>query len=239
VKSFKTLLGTALLFASIAAQATPISPGRTYTLHDHPDGNERPPTYGLRLDGLLTGDSRDVYTFEFGGGDDPISLYWDRGADTIAISGSVWGGLNESDGYADGQATWWNVTYTYTGIYFCGNHICSNDGGGSISSDMFGSYDLAAESGNHSYAFQLLRGHRGVTDVSGIGWLNHCPSAGNPNQGGSCDSHLYASDWLFTLKPVPEPATLALMVFGLLGIAWARARRKPLEQRIDRRGRRR
>ncbi|MCZ6682067.1 MAG: hypothetical protein O7B26_02715, partial [Planctomycetota bacterium] len=46
-------------------------PGCTrYRLHNHPDGGAAPPPYGLRLDGLLTGDQLDDVTFDF---DDPQS----------------------------------------------------------------------------------------------------------------------------------------------------------------------
>ncbi len=231
MKLLRTVSATLLLIATaFAAQADPIAPDTLYELHNHPDGNARPPLYGLRLDGLTTGNQSDIFTFEFGGGDTPITMFWDSAANTLLITGEVYGGQNDNNGgYLEGQATWWTVNFLYTGLGACsdGSGICANVGEGSIASDLFGSFDLVAESGHHPYAFQLDTGHRGFDGISGWGWLNHCPSEGNDGIGGSCDTHLYASDWLFTAKPVPEPATLALMGFGLLALAW-RSRQRSL-----------
>lgn len=219
-------LAAGLLVAAFA-NADPIDTDTLYHLDNHPDGNAAPPLYGLRLDGLTTGDQGDTFTFEFGDSDDPMTLFWDSGSNSIAISGSVFGGLNENGGYAEGAATTWDVTFIYFDIYECidGSGICSNDGFGTIASDVFGSFDLVSETGNHSYAFQLDFGHRGFDGVSGWGWMNHCPSADNDIDAGDCDRHLYASDWLFTVKSVPEPGTLALFGLGLLGIGYARRRK--------------
>ena len=36
-----------------------------YNLHNSPDGGAQPPLYGFRLDGLFTGYSSDIFTFDF------------------------------------------------------------------------------------------------------------------------------------------------------------------------------
>ena len=55
------------LLAAGAANAELVQPG-TYRLHNHPDANQAPPQYGLRLDELIdVTDERDVVTFDLYG----------------------------------------------------------------------------------------------------------------------------------------------------------------------------
>jgi hypothetical protein len=112
-----TLLATAGLAAAIGATATPASATvYSFGLGDHPDGNQAPPLYGLRLDELINASAgHDVYTFTFGAG--AMKLDYDdkntaTGADdTIRIHGSATGGRDTGPGYVmGGNAT---IDFTY------------------------------------------------------------------------------------------------------------------------------
>ncbi len=225
-----TLLIIGLLtgFFTLSAQATPIDADALYSLSNHPDGGAADPLYGLRLDGLLTGDSNDIYTFDFDDAASSMTMLWDSVTNTLTIMGTSLGGEDGGSAYVAGTTEIWNIQFTYNNIYVCGDGLCSDSGAGTVSATTFGSYDLIAVSGNNSYAFQLNLDHRDFTGISGWGWMNHCPSAGNQGGGGSCDTHLYASDWLFTADKitVPEPGTLLLLGMALLGFGVRRTIRK-------------
>ncbi|MEL6214243.1 MAG: PEP-CTERM sorting domain-containing protein [Pseudomonadota bacterium] len=219
------LIATTVLLAPVAAQATVLQPGE-YALHNHPDGSAASPFYGLRLDGLTTGDTSEIYTFDFEDEDSGMTLAYD--GNSITISGMAFGGRDTGSSYDSDTTDVWQISFTYSDVYSCNDGgLCSNSGVGSISSLLFGSYNLVSEMGRHSYAFQLNTDHRGFTGVSGWGWMNHCPSGGEGGNGSysngvSCDNHLYASDWLFTVREVPAPGTLALLGLGLAMVGFRR-----------------
>lgn len=209
-----------LALAPIAANATSIEANIEYTLENHPDGGAASPYYGLRLDGIGSGDTREVYTFDFEAAGSEMTMIYDDVAGTLTISGTAFGGRDGGSDFVSGTTDVWAISFTYTDVYSCGDSLCANSGIGSVSSLLFGSYDLVSEMGNHDYAFQLGTGHRGFTGTSGWGWMNHCPSGeghgeGQYSNGVGCDNHLYASDWLFTVVDVPAPGTLALLGLGL------------------------
>lgn len=226
MKFTRLFAAVAVLMCSSIGVATPITADALYELGNHPDGGAANPLYGLRLDGLLTGDSSDIYTFDFEASGVSMSMLWSSGTDELRIWGTAFGGQDIGSDYLAGTTALWTINFTYTGISACGTGICSSSGGRTVSSDLFGSFDLVPTGSNtYGYAFQVNDGHRGVAGPSGWGWMNHCASAGNTIEGGSCIQHLYASDWLFTVHSVPEPGTLVLFGIGLLGIGMLRRRK--------------
>ena len=217
-----------LLFALLlpsTAFASPIESGVWLGLSSHPGGNQAPPAYGLRLDGLLTGDSSDVYTFDFDHSQSDMKLFWDEDANTIQISGQSWGGLDAGSVYEDARV--FTIDFTYRNVMDQESHdrlqvnpaasdadhaALYNYGlsSGTITDTRTNTtYDLVDFAGNHGYTFRCVDEHRGA-ERSCYGWVNHSNAPGGLNQ------HLYASDWLFTVDevaPVPEPS--AALLFGL------------------------
>lgn len=96
------LLGSTPFFDATASTMT-------WALADHPDGGAGPPTYVLRLDGLFSGNDDDIYTFE---ARPDLKLVVDTTAVTAHITGTVFGGLNNGDGYSvSGE---WKLDFTYS-----------------------------------------------------------------------------------------------------------------------------
>ncbi len=212
----------------------------TYKLSNHPDGNAADPEYGLRLDGLVDGDTNSIYTFDFDHASSDMKLYW-NGIDTVIIQGQAFGGKDIGSVYDGATTAVWDISFTYkVGVSTPGGDggvedvvvVADNQNFGTISS-IFGDFDLRDKS-NGSYSFQLGdedgTGHRRNDGaLSGWGWLNHCP-VGKPSV---CDTHLAASDWLFTADrigdgttPIPVPAAAWLFGTGLAGLVGVARRRR-------------
>ncbi|PZD73272.1 hypothetical protein C1752_02278 [Acaryochloris thomasi RCC1774] len=227
-----TLIGLASFGLVSKAGAVGIT-GGSYTLDNHPDGSASSPFYGLRLDGLLSGKSKDIYTFNFTEGGASVALDYDDTSNTINISGTAYGGLDQGDSYSAPEL--FSINFTYRNVQqVAGDDDLWVDGSqagsstGTITRQTSGDvYNLADFSGANAYSFRLgdgdnNQGHRGHQGISGWGWLNHAPADQDP----SLSPHLYSSDWLFTAqsKPaaVPEsPLTagaLALLVGGFIAL---------------------
>ncbi len=176
-----------------------ILPDGVYKLKSHRDGGERPPTYGLRLDGLLTGNAHDVYTFSF---DKEYSVEVDMKLSlqggTVRIYGTAYGGLDIGTKYDPTDSGLWEIDFTYdTGVEgdddLTVKAASAGKNKGTIT-QLYGNklaFNLVDFAGSNPYTFRLDNGHRRNSGVSGWGWLNHAIEGKVPSV------HLYASDWLF------------------------------------------
>jgi len=206
-----------------------------YRLHNHPDGQQTPPPYGLILDGL-DGNSSRVFTFDFDfdGEARDAAMFLDFNSDTniVHIFGTVYGGLNRpsnTDLYEgpkgrDYFVGWWDVdfTYNYNVGYALGDDdiISSENPGnnGSITRTFEGSrlndsYDLVDFNGDNPFSFRFGnedddKGYRGFNGFSGHGWLTH----------NGRESHTNSSDWLFTAEKINPIPTVSSLSLGLMGI---------------------
>lgn len=217
VKVVLCALGAAATMSTSASGAM-IAPG-LYRLYNHPDGNQRPPLYGLRLDELYNATGgHDVFTFDFDHPSSSVLMNYD--GTTITITGTARGGRDTGSTYANDQYLgMYSFSFTYAvGVQSvpddddvwvdAANHVNT----GTITTPLNDVINLVDERGTFPYSFRLGdedndAGHRGFAGISGWGWMNHGP---NP------DVHVYASDWLFTAELVPTPGALSLSAMSLV-----------------------
>ncbi len=220
--------GAGFLLATSFASAAVIAPG-SYRLSNHPDGNQAPPYYGLRLDELFNLTSNhDVFTFDFNRAG--TAMYLDYNGSSIHIYGRAFGGRDTGSGYSSTNSGFWDIDFTYatvvpvpgdddlwvtppqtpnTGSIRYNTSTSVNP----VQNATFaaaGAIPLYDYPGSFPYTFRLGDenndlGHRGFSGISGWGWLNHRVS----------NTHVSASDWLFTMNPVPLPGGVLLAALGL------------------------
>ena len=217
-----TLVGAAAIaavaLAAAGAGADLIDVG-TYQMHNHPDGNAASPHYGLRLDELIDVTAgHDIFTFDFDHEQSNMLLTWD--GSSIHIHGTAFGGLDTGNSYDEEWSGVVHIDFTYNIVaptesdddLIVTTENFANTGTISLwdESDV----DLFDFGGHHGYTFRLGNedndlGHRGFDGVSGWGWLDHHAPG----------THVYASDWLFTIdtNPVPGPASLACLALACVG----------------------
>ncbi len=114
----KTRAKVTILAGCLAAalMAAPAFAGVTmFTLHDHPNGQINPPSYGLRLDDLL-GSGQFTFSFDYvdGSGAAGVTLTHDDVAGTIRISGRAFGGKDLGAGWDPATRGWVNIDFLYT-----------------------------------------------------------------------------------------------------------------------------
>ena len=183
-----------------------------YQLGNHPNGAEASPRYGLRLDGILTGNANDIVTFDFEHPDSDVKL--ELSGSQIRIFGVTFGGIDIGESYDPHNSGLWEIDFTYNQVQELNRGLIVDDdlivdqanvgsNTGTIK-QLFGeekTFDLNDYAGNHPISFQLGneindRGHRGFAGLSGWGWLQHS----------NFEGYAQASDWLFTVNP--EPLTI-------------------------------
>ncbi|MCB9844026.1 MAG: hypothetical protein H6812_12340 [Phycisphaeraceae bacterium] len=226
-------IGLLALASSAHAGMSPIlSPG-TYALANHPDGNAATPYYGMRADGLRTGNANDTYTFDFEApGAAMFTDITDNGGGnySIRIYGQAFGGRDIGGTYDAVESGMVSIEFTYAvatqvpgddDFWVTGPDMTNNGTIAFISGALAGEAYALTDKSNGSYSFRLGdedndAGHRGHDGISGWGWMNHGPV------GGQIGGHLNDTDWLFTVI-VPTPGSTALL--GFAGLATLRRRR--------------
>ncbi|GER00262.1 hypothetical protein JCM17845_08850 [Iodidimonas gelatinilytica] len=237
------------------ADATIIT-SHSYTLFSHPDGDQAPPIYGLRLDGIeryLTGSGRvsDSWTFAFDTVTADVVLHDDPLLNTFSITGTGIGGLDVGGGsHVASSAVSFN--FTYTGFDAAADFdplnpdITISDTGRGASEKGFGSITFE----------QSVLGIDAGTSVGLIAWgdnsgrlfsfqsNNHrldCPQSehcGFPVGWGwmgltgltASPFHTTSQDWLFASRyvvtQVPLPQTALFLLVGLAGVFSLRRRNR-------------
>ncbi len=208
------------LTASPALGGLVLRPG-TYVLENHPDGNAGPPDYGLRLDELIdVTPGHDVFTFSFEtpGTEMRIDIT-EVGPDEfeLHIFGTAFGGLVENNEYVAALSGTVDIDFVYMlahpvngdDDYIVTTPNFTNTGMITFEGEEIDLFDRANREG---FTFRLGDenddlGHRGFDGLSGWGWVDH----------GTAGTHIYSSDWLFTVIPTPGSAVLLSMAFAILG----------------------
>jgi len=182
-----------------------------YLLRNHPDGNNAPPFYGLRLDKLF-GDKTPI-TFDFNHVQSNMRMRIEDSGQTVVIYGTTWGGHDVGGTYAD--AGLWNVSFTLDNkmsVWGGDDDLVAQGGDAELSTGtitpLYTTADFTSghvyslsdkESGGYSFRLGNRSddlGHRGFDGISGWGWLNH--------DGDGALSHKSVSDFLFTAFPIPD-----------------------------------
>ncbi len=106
----------------------------SFSLHNHPDGSAAQPYYGLRLDGLWTGNEEDVYTFDFDHKDSSMMLDLSKasnGTYNIEISGVTYGGQDGGSTYVNNKFLGlYDVKFTYTDVSLSNGTYYAKEGSG-------------------------------------------------------------------------------------------------------------
>ncbi|MBE9042559.1 carboxypeptidase regulatory-like domain-containing protein, partial [Oscillatoriales cyanobacterium LEGE 11467] len=202
----------------------PVIEDGTYRLFNHPNADATSPYYGLRLDGLMSGDDNDITSFNF---EHPgAEVYMTIEGNNVHIFGQAFGGLDIGTEYDPNQSGWWQIDFTYTDLdRIAGDDDlgidATNEGNASGTiKQLYGDqleYDLVDFAGRqngtykHPQSFSIGNladetGYKGFEGISGWGWLNHSGAEG----------HLKASDWVFTVGPkvsTQGPSSLGDKVF--------------------------
>jgi len=217
-----TLAGLGL---ASAAMADPVVLFQT-RVGDHPDGAARPPTYGLRLDGLFRdlGGTGGTTTFSFDNNGANVLLKVldlddDGAADQITLSGKVFGGEDSGSSYGFGEGLY-RLDFSFAvGVEtktngWTAESDASNSGlltalgdyGGLVNDGT--AFNLVQRTDSMAKDFKFLTdAHRypGFAGHVGRGWLGG---------GRSGDTR----DFLFVAVPLPGSAGLALAGLGLVAV---------------------
>lgn len=214
-----------------------------YELHNHPDGNQAPPLYGMRLDHLfdVPSSTADVFTFDFDHADS--AMFLDYSGTSINIFGTVFGGLDTGTMFDPAYSGLWGVDFTYNNVsMFAGDDDVGFMGASGSNFGfivpLFSSADMVitaldfvdltdASNGDFTFRFGDENddlGHRGFDGLSGWGWLDFLETNGN---GGT-------QDWLFTAEriEVPEPSTYLLLACFLCAAMLLKSKRAQVTVKV-------
>ncbi len=220
-----------------------------FLLQDHPDGNQNPPPYGLRMDGLFNGyvggGANAATTFSFNTFDDVILTVTTSGSSiSINIAGTVYGGVDTGVGYGFGEGSYdvnfnmtmnvaamgsgWLVSSPSNGVNQ--GTLTANAGiTGVAAGTVFNIY----ESNSMGNPFKFLQDDHRLTLLNG-GSSNY-PEAGQGLWVGRGWNTTFANgntngltqDWLFTgSRIVPLPTGAGLAWAGALCVFAPRGRRR-------------
>ena len=211
-----------------------------YVIYDHPNGNQNPPPYGLRLDNF-TGNGG-VYTWQFERPDDYVGAWQQAYLDimtdgTIRIQGNMFGGKTSGDDYVAGQSGLVSIDYTYrTGVTIGAggdpnrvevlddnsNNLVTGNGG--TMTDLNGWFNGA--NGIASSTFDFFDKGRAGDDLSFI-FDNDTHRQNDPtlHEGRGWQEGGGTRDFLFTARVlIPEPSTL--LIWSSLGFVAVGMRRR-------------
>ena len=197
----------------------------THNLSNHPGagdslGGVTSQQFGLRLDGLLTGNAEEEYLFNFDHAFSSMQLAWDDVANTISITGSAFGGKDDGSGVA-GTTDVWTLDFFYDevvtadvgsvgGIF---DDLLVGDTGpntGTLTSS-FGNYTLEEHYSGFFGAAFVFGDNPDVSQDFGVlsnwGWLDYCKVGGGPCNASSAMLG-YTNDRLFEATIIPVPAAV-------------------------------
>jgi len=193
----------------------PVDNDVLYVLHDHPDGIEAPPAYGLRIDNLL-GDGRWTFSFDYADANEDayVTLTCDEASGLMRIQGRAYGGQVVNNAWSPDSRGWITLDFTYA------NNVAIKDDCGALSGDdyyvtsehpsnggtltpagwgadqAFAFGDRSGENNGCSFIFDNDEDSKGDPTIandpatwSGSGWIQ-------PATNGS-------RDWLFTGEKIP------------------------------------
>lgn len=212
----KNLMVAAALMAAVGvAQAGTVT---HFALADHPDGNQNPPSYGLRFDGIFGGG---IATFSMDHFGDTTLTVTDTGPNIeIHIEGTLYGGeVDGSGGYISADSYLLDFTYTMSVNAVANGWIAAGEHAGNTGTltQLGGpasvyTLDTKADGDGNAFLF-LADGHRlpNDSDWVGRGWFQPYPGTSG------------SQDFLFTATVIPAPGVIGLA--GVGGLMMSRRRR--------------
>ncbi len=151
-----------------------------YTVHDHPNGTQVPPTYGLRIDDLL---SEGEFTFSFDyidvSGSAGVIMEYDDVLGEIHIYGRAFGGKDTGTDWDPALRGWIDIDFTYQDDVNVQDDCAGNPGNDvyvtSESANNNGSVTLDGWGGDAVFAYS------GKANTSGCAFIldNDTDSKGN------------------------------------------------------------